>query len=165
MMFAKWDLSSMTKRPGTQVLARYSDDSRGVAAIEFAMIVPVLLFMLIAIVDMGMGVYADMQVQNAAQAGAQYAIAHGYTASSISSAVTSATSFSGITVSSGPTKFCGCPSSTGVTTATCSSTCANGTSAGTYVTVTASGTYTTLIPYPLIPTTYTFVHPSTVRIQ
>lgn len=155
----------MERRRGARAVLRCRDDSRGVAAIEFAMIVPVLLFMMVGVTDLGMGLYADMQVQNAAQAGAQYAIAHGYTASSISTAVTSATSFSGITVSAGPTKFCGCPSSTGVTTATCSSTCDNGTSAGTYVTVSASGTYTTLLPYPLIPTTYTFVHPSTVRIQ
>jgi Flp pilus assembly protein TadG len=164
-MLAKLTPSSPMKRRSAPVLLRYRDDSRGVAAIEFAMIVPVLLFMIVGVVDLGMGIYADMQVQNAAQAGAQYAIAHGYTASSISTAVTSATSFSGITVSSGPSKFCGCPSSSGVTTATCGSTCSNGTSAGTYVTVSASGTYTTMLPYPLIPSSYTFVHPSTVRIQ
>jgi Flp pilus assembly protein TadG len=140
-------------------------DVRGVAAIEFAMIVPVLLFMMVAIVDFGLAIYSDMEVQNAAQAGAQYAIAHGFNANSISQAVTSATNLAGIAVSSGPTKFCGCPSSIGVTNTACNSTCSGGSTPGTYVTVSARGTYTTIVPYPLIPNSFTFTSPSTVRIQ
>lgn len=140
-------------------------DVRGVAAIEFAMIVPVLLFMMVAIVDFGLAIYSDMEVQNAAQAGAQYAIAHGFNATSIAQAVTSATNLPGITVSVGPTKFCGCPSSIGVANAACNSTCSGGSTSGTYVTVSAQGTYTTIVPYPLIPNSFTFNSPATVRIQ
>ena len=140
-------------------------DIRAVAAIEFAIIVPVLLFMMIAVVDFGMAIYSNMQVQNAAQAGAQYAIAHGFNANSISQAVTSATNLPGITVSAGPTKFCGCPSSAGVTNTACNSICSGGATPGTYVTVSAQGSYTTIVPYPMIPSNFTFTSPSTVRIQ
>ena len=140
-------------------------DVRGVAAIEFAVIVPVLLFMMVAIVDFGTAIYSDMEVQNAAQAGAQYAIAHGFNATSISSAVTNANNLPGMTVASGPTEFCGCATSTGVTTIACSSTCTGGSTPGTYVSLSARATYTTIVPYPLLPSSFTFTSPATVRIQ
>jgi hypothetical protein len=47
---------------------------------------------LICTVDLGLGINRKMQVENAAQAGAQYAVVHGFAASSISNAVTQATS-------------------------------------------------------------------------
>jgi len=139
--------------------------SRGVAAIEFAIIAPILVLLMVCTVDLGQGIYRKMQVQNAAQAGAQYAAVHGFTASSISAAVTNATTFSGISASPSPTQFCGCPSVTGVTSASCNSTCTGGISSGTYVTASAQATYTTILPYPLLPTSFTFAAQSTVRIQ
>jgi len=141
------------------------DGSRGVAAIEFAVIVPTLVLMMICTVDLGMGIYRKMQVQNAAQAGAAYAMFHGFAADSISTAVTSATSFSGIAASPAPSQSCGCASNTGVTSATCSSTCSGGSVTGTYVTVSAQGTYNTILPYPMIPNSFTLAAQSTVRIQ
>jgi len=74
----------------------------GVAAVEFALISPLLAFMVIATVDIGMGIYRQMQVENATQAGAQWAIKNGYDSTSISNAVTSATSAPGISVSPAP---------------------------------------------------------------
>ena len=137
----------------------------GMAAVEFALIAPTLVLFMLCTVDIGMGYYRQMQVQNAARAGAQYAIAHGFTAGAISSAVTSATSFSGISASPAPSQFCGCAASTGITTATCDATCAGGAPSATYVTVSAQGTYTTLLPYPLLPTSYALTGQSTVRLQ
>jgi len=136
----------------------------GATAIEFAIIGPALVLMMACTIDLGMGIYRKMQVQNAAQAGAEYAIAHGFTAS-IANAVTNATSFSGIAASPAPSEFCGCPSSTGVTSVTCSSTCSSGAAAGTYVMVSAQGTYNTILSYPLIPNSFVFAAQSTVRIQ
>ena len=136
----------------------------GTIAIEFAIIGPALVLMMACTVDLGMGIYRKMQVQNAAQAGAEYAIAHGFT-SSIVNAVTNATSFSGIAASPAPSQFCGCPSSSGVTAITCNSTCSSGAVAGTYVTVSAQGTYDTILSYPLIPSSFLFAAQSTVRIQ
>jgi Flp pilus assembly protein TadG len=137
---------------------------RGVAAIELAIIAPVLLLFLICTLDLGIGIYRNMQVQNAAQAGAQYAIVHGFNVSSISSAVTNATSFTGISADPAPNQFCGCAASTGVMAAACGSNCAGGSLAATYVTVSAQGTYNTFFPYPLLPNSYTFTAQPTVRI-
>ena len=44
-------------------------------------------------------------------------------------------------------------------------TCANGMSAGTYVSVSAARTYSTLISYPGFPASYSQTATSTVRIQ
>jgi len=142
-----------------------ADGISGVAAVEFAIIVPPLLLMMVCTADLGFGMYRKLQVQNAAQAGAEYAIAHGYKQISISTAVTSATAFSNIVATPAPSQSCGCPSNTGVTTATCNSTCADGSASGTYVTVAAQGSYTTLVPYPVLPNTFNFASTSTVRIQ
>jgi Flp pilus assembly protein TadG len=147
--------------------AGHSEDAiSGAISIEFAIIAPTLVLMLICTLDLGMGIYRKMQVQNAAQAGAAYAVLHGFTASSIENAVTSATSFAGVSASPVPNEFCGCASSSGVSAAaTCASTCSGGSSPGTYVTVSAQGTYTTLLPYPIVPNSYTLSAQSTVRIQ
>ena len=139
--------------------------SAGVAAVEFALIAPLLALSIICTVDLGLGIYRKMQVQNAAQAGAEYAVTHGYLASAIATATTSATSFSAIQASPEPTRFCGCASASGVVGAACGSTCPGGSSAGTYVTVSAQSTYTTLLPYPLLPDSFALTAQSTVRIQ
>jgi Flp pilus assembly protein TadG len=157
-------LASMRRR-----LSRFAGSAeegcRGAISIEFAIFAPTLVLMLVCVLDLGMGIYRKMQVQNAAQAGAAYAVLHGFTVSSIENAVTSATSFSGVSASPAPSEFCGCASTSGVATATCSSTCSGGSSPGTYVTVSAQATYTTILPYPVVPNSYTLTAQSTVRLQ
>ncbi len=137
----------------------------GSAAIEFAIVAPVLVLALIGTTDLGLGIHRKMQVENAAQAGVEYAVVYGFTASSISNAVTSATSFSGISSSPAPVQFCGCASTTGITNADCGSTCTGGVAPGVYVTVSAQGTYRTILSYPIIPDSFTFASQSTARIQ
>lgn len=163
-IFAKRAMSAI-RRTLRQFIDSKGNAIRGVAAIEFGIIGLILALMIIFTVDLGMGIYRKMQVQNSAQAGAQYAMVHGFNASLISSAVTNATTFSGISASPAPNQFCGCASSTGVASAACTSTCSGGFRSGTYVTVSAQGTYNTLFSYPLINDSFTFTAQSTVRIQ
>jgi len=139
--------------------------SEGLAGIEFALLVPILLMLAVCTIDLGMAFYDTMQVENAAQAGSEYAAVHGYNSASISSAISSATSMSGITASPAPTEFCACPSASSIASATCGSTCSDGSMAGTYVTATATTTYTTLIHYPLFPSSFTISNSATARIQ
>ena len=141
------------------------DNDEGLSGIEFAIIAPVLILSFIATADFGLAIYAKMQVENAAQAGTEYAAKNGWTSSSVTSAVTSATSLSGLSATPAPSEFCGCPSTSGVTTATCNTNCASGAVAGTYVSASAQATYSTIISYPGIPTSYTFNSTSTVRIK
>ncbi len=146
-------------------LSHRGDAIAGVAAIEFAIIAPILVLLMLCTVDVGMGFYRKMQVQNAARAGAQYALTHGFAVDAISSAVLSATGFSGISASPTPNQFCACASDTGLTTVACDSPCLGGILSGTYVSSSALGTYNTIVPYPMIPNSFTFTAQSTVRVQ
>lgn len=144
--------------------------TEGAAAVEFSLFAPMLVGMIICTMDFGVAVYRKMQVQHAAQAGVQYAIANGYDSSGITSAVTNATTYAGISASPAPNQFCGCRSTTGVTAAdSCTSICGDGAVPGTYVTVSAQATYTTIVPYhaviPAIANSYTLTGQGTVRIQ
>jgi Flp pilus assembly protein TadG len=148
-----------------QSLFRFLRSRSGAAAIEFAFLGPVLALSAVVAADIGIGFYSKMQVQNSAQAGAEYAMAHGFDATAMSSAVTNTTPGSGISASPTPSTFCGCPNSDTVASVTCGTNCADGTAAGTYAKVTATKTYTTLIPYPGMSTSYTQTAVSTVRVQ
>jgi Flp pilus assembly protein TadG len=136
----------------------------GSAAMEFSLAAPVLAIIFVPMIDIGMAVYQQMQVQDAAQAGAQYAMAHGWNSSSIQSAVTSATALS-VSASPAPSKSCGCPDGSSVSAASCGSTCSDGQPAGSYVTVSAQATYTPLLPYPSMGSSVTLSAQATARIQ
>ncbi len=147
------------------MLSRLISDNRGVAAIEFAIIVPMLVTMVVCTVDLGMGIYRNMQVQNAAQAGARYAMTHSFDATLISNAVAGATGLQGIVASPSPSQYCGCATNAGIAPITCGSTCPVGAVYGTYVNVSAQGSYATIVPYPLIANNFTLTAQASVRVQ
>jgi Flp pilus assembly protein TadG len=149
---------------------RKATDTSGSALVEFALLGPVLIALAIFAMDFGLYVFSKMQVQEAAQAGAQYVIGQGtYNAGAISTAVTNASRYTSITASS--SNFCGCPSTSGVIfcAASCGScdagTCAT-TAQGNYVTVTATpAAYKPLISFGSFSGTYNISATSTVRIR
>jgi Flp pilus assembly protein TadG len=139
--------------------------THGAAAIELAVLAPVLVMVTVVTADLGMGIYRNMQVQAAAQAGAEYAVAHGFNAGGITNAIAIATPLAGISASPAPRQFCGCGSSTGIAETTCDTACASGARTATYVTASAQSVYQTLLPYPLLPSAFTLTAQSTVRMQ
>lgn len=52
-------------------------DSRGQALVEFALVVPIFVLLLVAIFDLGHVVWANDAISNAAREAARYAIVHG----------------------------------------------------------------------------------------
>jgi hypothetical protein len=137
----------------------------GNALVEFGFVAPVLGAILVPVIDIGIGFYQRMQVQDAAQAGAQYAMAHGWNSSAIQDAVTGATTLPSVMASPAPIRSCGCPGDTSIAAASCGSICADGTPAGIYVTVSAQAVYKTLVPYPTLGSSVTLSAQSTARIQ
>ncbi|ANW05758.1 TadE/TadG family type IV pilus assembly protein [Bradyrhizobium icense] len=127
--------------------------------------IPLFALMVVSVTDIGLAVYRKMQVENAAQAGAQYAIVRGFNKSAISSAVIAATNSSAVSASPEPVQYCGCPTSTGVSTVSCGTVCPGGAVAGTYAKVSAQATYYTLINYQLVANSYSFNAESTARLQ
>jgi hypothetical protein len=130
----------------------------GAALLEFTLFAPVLVVMSIYTMDFSFLFYTQMQVQNAAQAGIDWALAnHVANATDINAAVTHATdpavtdttdytNVLGLNQNFGPK--CGCPSSTGVTftTWTAPNSCppCGGAIGGLYITVQTQATYTPL---------------------
>jgi Flp pilus assembly protein TadG len=139
-------------------------EDRGISAIEFALVAPFLCTFVLGVVDLGFGFQAKMAVTQAAQAGTYYAMLKGYDSSAIQTVVANATGTSGITAPSAA-QSCGCPSGTAVTTAPCSSTCANGQTSGTYVSVSAQYQYSSILAYPGLPRPMTLSATSMVRIK
>ncbi len=145
--------------------ARVAGDQSGAAAIELGLLAPVLTLMMVSVIDIGRGVYRKMQVEDAAQVGAQYAMRNGFDANAISNAVVSATNFSSIAASPAPVQFCGCATGSGINTVSCGTTCPGGAVAGTYTTVSAQATYSSLLNYQIVPQNYNFSAQSTARLQ
>jgi Flp pilus assembly protein TadG len=148
----------------------------GVAAIELAMVSPLLVTGVLGAGEAGISIFRQTQVQFAAQAGADYALAHGFIATgtqSISNAIVNATTYTAIAPTPAPTQFCGCPTATGVTNASavasksplCSATCSGGFTAGVYVQANSQAQFSPIIPNPWQKSTVTLTAESTVRIQ
>ena len=79
----------------------------GAVLVEATIIVPILVVMSIYVMDFGLIFYNKTEVTNAAQAGAQWAVANRvYNCDSVSAAAQQATQFGGVTVNS--MQFCGC---------------------------------------------------------
>src|SRR5262245_22860576 len=148
------------------------DGIAGGAIIEFTLVAPILVVMSIYTMDFGLYFYRQMQVQNAAQAGVDWAIAnHVFNAAAISTAATNATTYTAISVSTGyPIVQCGCPSSTGVTftasTAPAPCPLCGGSVGGLYVTVQTEASWATFIRYGWFSSaTRTLTAQATARIQ
>lgn len=137
---------------------------RGVAAVEFGLAVPFLTVLLLAITELGLGAYQAMRVADAAEAGALYAAKYGFDSSGIQAAVVNAAgTASGVTASPAPVQFCGCPDTSGIGVVSCSSTCSDGGTPGTYIRVYAAIPHETIFSFPMTPLPSTFTAQSTVR--
>ena len=138
----------------------------GVSAIEFAVVGGALSLLLLGVLDFGIGYWDKVQVGDAARAGADYAERNGYDSTKIQSAITHATTLSGIQASPAPSQFCGCPNITsGVSSVSCSATCSDGSTAGTYVTVGAQKSFMTIFAWPGVTSPMTLASSVTVRIN
>jgi Flp pilus assembly protein TadG len=128
-------------------MKRFFRNQKGGASLELCLVTPILLFMFIAIFDLGFLLYFQSQVTVAADAGALYALRlrpGGFDATKVAAATTGASY--PITVSATPAPYmaCGCPNgTTDLTVSTspaapaCGGACPDGTTAATYAVVSA----------------------------
>ena len=138
----------------------------GNAAVEFAIIAPVLLGLLVPIADFGLYTYDQMQLNLAAQAGMEYAARNGWVPAGIKQAAVNASPSLNLTTANvNASQFCGCPSGNTIAQQNCSDPntgqqahCNNDPAqplVGTYVNVTATYQFNTLFHYPSIPDSQT----------
>ncbi len=146
-------------------LAWLKDDRRGAVAVEFALVAPVLIALLLGLANTIMGFTAAIQLNNAVQAGASYCMKNGTascTTTQIQSIVANGTA---LAIPSGQVTLSltyGCASAATVTTqAAATPNCSNGYAPGEYAIVGATYTYVTLIGQIGIPLSATTL----IRIQ
>jgi Flp pilus assembly protein TadG len=161
-------------RPSRTWIGALMRDRRGVSAVEFGLAAPVFLAALSPLIDLGLAFSQQIRVNQAAEAGAQYAAVNPYNtgtwATNVQNAVTNATTLS-VTPNVGA-ETCGCPNSTSTAIAggygtppSCTGTCPDGSSPGYYVTINAQVTYTSVMPYSILGTSTTLSSQAVVRIQ
>jgi Flp pilus assembly protein TadG len=139
------------------MIARRFRHARGaVAAVEFALVAPVLLAMMAGLADFGLALSDQSQMASAVAQGAQFAYLNPTTATSQNmvavveaAAPFLANSLTTTTVTaSSPAFFCVNSGSAPPTPATVSTTCTgDGTKAGSYVTITAKYLYPAILPF------------------
>ncbi len=137
----------------------------GVAAIELSLVSPLLITGVLAAGELGITIYRETQVNFAAQAGINYAVAHGFDSTAVSNAIVNSTNYAAISATPAPSQFCGCATATGVAAASCGSTCSSGFKAGTYVQANSKAQFSPIIPNPWQKSTVTLTAQAIVRIQ
>ena len=145
-------------------LAALRDDRSGLAAIEFGLIAPFLVLLLVAAVDLGTGIYRAMQAQNAAEAGAIYASKYGVNITGITAAVANSTAGGGIVAAPAPSRFCGCPTAYGIIVMNCGAVCADGSAPGDYLRISAQITHSPLLALAGLGTPTSFTGQAVIRI-
>jgi Flp pilus assembly protein TadG len=146
-----------------------------VALVEFALVLPVLIMLLIGIVEVGRLAYYNILVGNAAYAGALYGSQNRETAQEnaniIAAALKDGQNIPQLQVSPAPTQICQCyNAATGsASSLSCSlngSTCASGSHPIMYVEVTATATVNTLFNYSAlgIPNPWTITRTARLRV-
>jgi len=171
MPYRPWSLYSRI-RPCLLRVGALARDRRGMSAVEFGLAAPVFLALLTPVIDIGLAFSEQIRVNQAVEAGAQYASSNPYGGSPWSTGVQAAIN-NATTLSSDPTwsksvsaEVCGCPNSTNTdvqtgtnpqtgasygTAPNCNpGTCPDGSNPGYYVTITARITYTSVMPYSIL---------------
>lgn len=130
------------------------DASGGAAAVEFAIIAPVVLALLAGLANYGLAMFEKMELTSAARAGAQYALLDDSDSSAIATAVVNATNLDITASNVSSTAFC--EDDDGAT-----ATCGDADATRTFMTVTVNKDFTLLI----LGTTLSLSGSATVRTE
>lgn len=143
----------------------------GLALVEFAIVVPVLILLLVGLIEIGRFAYLGILVGNAARAGVQYGAASLVRAKDTTgmqnAALNDGQNVAGLTASSpAPTNFCECYNGSTAASISCSvTTCPlSGYHRNVYVQVTTQGTFTPLFHYPGLPMSFSVNRTATMRV-
>lgn len=142
--------------------------ANGSAAVEFALVCPLLLTMCGGLADFGLLLWARHELASGVSQAAGYAFNTGpnVSGSAVANVVNAVSSLSSATVTvTGPACYCisGTPAS--LSSQTCGNSCADGATPGVYVTLAASYTYQPMLPVFSQLSSYVIQELATVRIQ
>jgi|TARA_B100000315_G_scaffold47354_1_gene42132 Flp pilus assembly pilin Flp len=146
-------------------LGRLVRENRGVAAVEMALITPILMLMLLGVIDFGMAINHKMSLVDAARAGAQVALLRKPVNGDfnfVRTAVLGTFPNDGATRTINITETCRCDDDTGVA---CNGTCQAPGPIKKFISVSVQEDYTTLFSYPLVPNPIHLDETATLRIN
>lgn len=150
-------------KPLRPLLIRILRCRKGVSAVEFALVTPVLLAGIMSLVDLGVAVFHKMEVTSAVRSGAQYALVDKDDIAGIEAAVNNSTNLPAASMTVSATESCDCISTAGVISAlgSCGDSC-SGTDTKRYLmTVNASHVYNPVF----LPTDLTLTGSVTLQTQ
>lgn len=141
-------MKSKSSVAGRSTRLRLFDDSRGLAGVELALLLPILVLLLGGVIDLSRFATQRMQVTAAAQAGADHVLRKGWDATGVANSISASTSLS-VTADPAPHIVNGCLSGSQIVE-TASDTCSGGGLSSRYVVSSARATFTPLMPWPTI---------------
>jgi Flp pilus assembly protein TadG len=121
----------------------------GSVAVEFAVAIPFVLVLLAGLIDTAFLVRAKMRLSNGVAAAGRYATLAGPSVSSttLSGVVSASSNLTGATATvTGPACYCTSGTPAALASATCGSTCGDGSSGATYVKIIGKYTYSPIMP-------------------
>ena len=155
-------------------LKRNAHGQRGVALVEFALVVPLLALLLGGIIEIGRFAYFSIAVANAARAGAQYGSYDSVRAVDITGMKNAAVADGQNnikTIQAAANDVCTCWNSTSGTEAPsppthaqCGVLCTSGRNV-TYVEVDTSGSFSPMFSYPLFPSSFAVSSKAIMRVH
>jgi Flp pilus assembly protein TadG len=162
-------LWSRGPRGATLWFATWRRSTLGNALVELALASALLALILLGATDFGRVFYTAMAVSHAAKAGVEYGAQSSAKAADTSGMTSAATTAASDLASwqyftTTASKFCTCPSSTGVVACT-GTPCGTGVSQWVYASVTATAQFTTLVNYPGIPHSLTVTRGAIMRAK
>ncbi|MGQ0663792.1 MAG: TadE/TadG family type IV pilus assembly protein [Pseudomonadota bacterium] len=131
------------------------------AAIEVAILSPLIVLLLAGLLDFGLAAYYSMQVASAARAGAQHAIANRTDTAGITDTVRQAARLVNASVGVATTQFCVCSDLSSID---CTGTCTANPKA-IYMRVSVQQSYSTIFTYPGVDNPMSLRSEVTVRVQ
>lgn len=160
------------------ILRPCSDEDRGSALVEFALMLPIFVLLLLGAAEFARLTYYSIELANAARAAVQYGAQNHATAADFNGILNAAQSdaveiMGGSDVSSSPkisltnpttTTYCTCSDGTIVTLSNAASLCLAPAKIYTFVQVNLSAQITPYIQAPGLPTTYTLTSNATMRV-
>lgn len=137
-------------------------DDRGAVAVEFALITPVLMLLLVAFIDFGLAFREKMQAETAARAGLQYAVYDSADNAAIIASVIDATGLPADDLTINVTRFLECANGTRPTTP---GFCAAGDWPGSYVRIDVTKQFEAFIIWDQLAEAFTIRGSAEGRVQ
>lgn len=144
------------------MFARLYGCRAGVGAVEFALMLPILVLLMVAVADFGLAVNEKMRLTTAARAGAQAAYKASGDTAGVVVAVQQASGLDAAAITIASQKSCGCMSGAAVA---CDGTCADGNGVRTYVAVSVSESWAPVIVSSVMDAPITMTGTAILRVK